>query len=196
MLKQDADVSDDYNGKNWAFQIKDILQRHGLANIWIGQFDREIHFNTIKQRILDMYFQSWYAEIDNSSQLQAYSIFRHNFEFQDYLDNVIDSKYRTALARFRTSSHKLAIESGRFENIMVENRKCRLCTMNTLENEYHFLLVCPFYRDIRIKYLPSYFCSWPTLNKFESIMSSKSKYVQQKLAKFIYFASKNVIKIK
>jgi len=35
--------------------------------------------------------------------------------------------------------------------------------MNMIENEYHFLSVCPFYQDLRRTLLPNYYCSWHTL---------------------------------
>ena len=62
--------------------------------------------------------------------------------------------------------------------------------MNQIENEYHFLLVCPFYNELRTKFLPRYYCVWPTINKikFISIMQSSNKSRIIRLAKFIYFA--------
>ena len=57
--------------------------------------------------------------------------------------------------------------------LMKENANIVLCI---LEDEYHSFLVCPKYRDtcIRAKYLKPYFCHWPSLNKFEYLMSSSS----------------------
>jgi len=64
----------------------------------------------IKQRITDMYLQKWYSEINNSPRLQGYCIFKHNYNTDIYLSCIKESKYRIALARFRTSSHNLSIE--------------------------------------------------------------------------------------
>jgi len=44
----------------------------------------------------------------------------------------------------------------------------------SIENEYHFLLVCPIYIELRRNYFRP-FCRWPTLNKFDQIMSSENK---------------------
>ena len=30
ILKEDADINGNYNGKNWAFHIRTILQQHGF----------------------------------------------------------------------------------------------------------------------------------------------------------------------
>ena len=56
--------------------------------------------------------------------------------------------------------------------------------MNVTENEFHFVLVCPFYRDLRIKLLPCYYYTWPTVTKFKLLMQNKQCGVVKKLAKY------------
>ena len=51
MLKEDADINCSYNGKNWASQIKQILQEHGFDYVWHLQSEIEIPFDSIKFRI-------------------------------------------------------------------------------------------------------------------------------------------------
>ena len=88
------------------------------------------------------------------------------------------------------SSHDLAIETGRYVNVERENRICEHCNINVIENEYHFLLVCPKFRHLRIQYFKSYFCHWPSIRKFETLMSSQSKSNLLSLSKYLYFAFK------
>ena len=90
----------------------------------------------------------------------------------------------------RLSSHQLEIERGRYTNIERNDRKCKQCDMNLVENEFHFILVCPKSRIIKNKYLKRYFCQWPTINKLQNIFMEKSKRVVTNLAKYIYFATK------
>ena len=52
------------------------------------------------------------------------------------------------------------IEKGRHYNISREFRVCIYCE-TLLEDEYHLMLVCPLYDDIRNKYLPLYYCHIP-----------------------------------
>ena len=88
ILQADTYANTHYNGMNWAYQIKNILQQHGLEYIWNQQHINEIPFEFIKQRILDMYNQKWYSDINNSSRLQSYSIFKHNFYAREILENI------------------------------------------------------------------------------------------------------------
>ena len=190
MLKNDAENNISYRGSNWAYHIKSLLDELGLSYIWQQQTDIAIPFNLIRQRILDSYYQSWYANINNSNRLQMYSRYKHNFQIENYLDFIYEKKFKTAFTKFRLSSHDLAIERGRYENIPRDERICKNCNLNMVENEFHFLLVCPKYRDLRRKYLKRYYCQWPTLNKFDDLMSKTSKPVIMNLAKFLYFAMK------
>ncbi len=43
----------------------------------------------------------------------------------------------------------LAIETGRFRSIPLEERLCVLCDLNVIEGEKHFLCNCKLYEDIR-----------------------------------------------
>jgi len=76
-----------------------------------------------------------------------------------------------------------------------EQRKSKFCNTNSIENEYHFLLVCLIYIELRRTYFRAYFCRWPTLNKIDQIMSSKNKIQVNMLTKFIYDALKSEIAV-
>jgi len=55
-----------------------------------------------------------------------------------------------------------------------------------IENEFHLLLVCPNYYDLRRKFLKPYFCHWPTIRKIETLLCNKNMVQLSNLAKFIY----------
>lgn len=188
MLKEDADNGLSYNNKNWAFHIKTMLNQIGMSNVWLQQNAETINIQIIKLRILDIYKQSWYTNINNSSRLESYSLHKHTFELEQYLNVINKDKHRIALTKFRVSSHNLEIEKGRHENTPRENRKCRNCPLNLIETEYHFLLVCPKYYNLRRKFLKPYFCRWPTLQKYETLLSSTNVKSLNNLASYLYYA--------
>ncbi|KAL3700010.1 hypothetical protein R1sor_018032 [Riccia sorocarpa] len=63
--------------------------------------------------------------------------------------SINDRKVRHAFARFRISAHTLNVEEGRWKNIPREDRICSVCTLGKVEDEYHTLLVCPGFSDLR-----------------------------------------------
>ena len=91
-----------------------------------------------------------------------------------YWKSIITTKKYTSLTRFRLSSHELLIEKERHLLIQREDRLSKYCNMNMVENEYHFLLVCPKYANLRKQYLTNY-CRWPSVEKFKNLMSSKTQ---------------------
>ena len=71
-----------------------------------------------------------------------------------YLDILLIAKYRYAVTRLRTSSHRLAIETGRWTKPHCTPRFERKCQ---LEEEFHLMLECPLYRDLRVIYIRKYY---------------------------------------
>jgi predicted house-cleaning noncanonical NTP pyrophosphatase (MazG superfamily) len=45
------------------------------------------------------------------------------------------------------------IEKGRYSNLKPEDRICKLCNKNEVEDEFHFVMKCSFYKDLRSKLL-------------------------------------------
>lgn len=183
-----TDSGNSYNGTNWASCIKSMLDNLGLSYIWLQQGEIDIPLSLIKQRIFDHYYQTWYTDINNSNRLITYARYKHEFNCENYLDFIANNKYKVAFTRFRLSSHDLQIERGRYENIARNERICKCCNMSKIENEYHFLLVCPLYAELRRNFFKPYFCHWPNMNKFDNLMMSKSKQAILNVAKFIYNA--------
>jgi hypothetical protein len=59
------------------------------------------------------------AEINNTDsnpKLRTYKLFKSNFQFESYLSSPTNINHAIALAKFRISSHNLAIETGRYTN--------------------------------------------------------------------------------
>ena len=77
----------------------------------------------------------------------------------------------------------LDIKMGRFASVARDCRICKVCSLNQIESEYHFILCCPMYRCLRTKYFGN--VHWPSLQKFVSIMFCKTKSHMLKLSMFI-----------
>ena len=60
-----------------------------------------------------------------------------------YLQQINDFATRQRLAKCRCSDHDLRIESGWHKKLSVEERVCKKCNNNAVEDEIHFLCECP-----------------------------------------------------
>ena len=54
----------------------------GLTNLWENQFNMSINYTSIKQRILNVFQQSWYSSIYNSTRLETCCLFKNSFNLE------------------------------------------------------------------------------------------------------------------
>ena len=106
---------------------------------------------------------------------------------KNYLQYDFDTNILTKL---RSGSLKLYLETGRYDNIPRDNRICRCCKMNNIEDEYHFVLICPAYRTLRCNFLPKYYCSWPNTRKLIFLLQAGSKSLTKNLCNYLKAAWK------
>ena len=95
-------------------------------------------------------------------------------------------KFRFVLSRIRMSSHKLHIEAGRWhkpQSISLNERKCLNC--NNIEDEFHFILECTRYNEIRRKYIKKYFWRRPNIPKFIELMKTTNTSIIRNLASYV-----------
>ena len=127
--------------------------------------------------------------MENSTSLILYKNYKLTFELETYLC-FLPMKFRVALTRFRLAAHSLRIVTGRFAQNREERhvRICNLCRCADVEDEYHFLLICPVYGDIRKKYINAYYYRRPSVFKFIDLLQCSGVYVIKRLSKYIYEA--------
>ena len=141
-------------------QIRFLLKELCFEYVWLqqGVENDQLFLEIFQSRVKELYYNKWRHGIENSSKLSIYLTFKNSLEWEVYLNiGIIKmSKLRAALTRFRCSSHVFNIEMSRRNGILLEGRLCAFCENNrivVIEDEYHFLLHCPRYNNIRKKYL-------------------------------------------
>ena len=97
--------------------------------------------------IIYQFLQGWRLSLEITEKLCFYKLIKTNFVMEEYLRKGLNVKL---LSNVRFSTLKLNIECGRFINLIRNERICKCCNMNTIENEYHFVMVCPAYRQFRL----------------------------------------------
>ena len=118
--------------------------------------------------------RNWHDRTNNSSKANFYQTVMQ-FQFQPYLENINVYKYIQALRKLRVFSHILAIECGRWARptrIHIGERRCVNC--NFLADEFHFVIECNMYTNLRIQYLPKYNWERPSMYKFVELVNTTS----------------------
>ena len=83
-------------------------------------------------------------------KLSLYSKIKHKFAIEPYTN--LPFRDRQIISKMVGSTHKLQVEIGRHHEIPREKRVCKLCNLNKVEDEDHFITECPAYADIRSEY--------------------------------------------
>lgn len=149
----------------------------------------KIHLYTNEQtRILD-------AIQNTASQpkLRTYKLFKSNYCIEPYLTLNLPNKLYKSIARFRTSSHNLRIETGRHESpkLPLEERICNKCDRNEIEDELHCMLLCSHNNQHRTKllniasnYIPDIH-NLDSRDKFIALMCNKQPEIIVALGHFL-----------
>ena len=145
---------DDMERHNWASEIRMLLCKFGFESVWLEQCvpHRSSFIANFREKLKEYYIERWQMQLKNSSKLAIYSTFKLNFGLESYLGGCLSRQLCITFARFRSSCLPLEIDNGRKSGLLVEERICKFCeakNLSIMEDEYHFLLCCPTYNDIR-----------------------------------------------
>ena len=94
------------------------------------------------------------------------------------------------ISKFRASNHKLMIEIGRYDQIPREDRLCSICRCNQIEDEHHFLFVCPKYSILRDEFYRKIKYHLPNIKQLSPIkvttelINSPNYFVNIQMLKF------------
>ena len=171
----------------WGLMIQEHLMVNGFGNIWIDQergvsssFHREF-----KQREIDNFWQEEHRgmEESRSRRFVNYLSFKEGHDRELYLGDIRVTKFRKALTRFRFGINELRA-NRRFINPQA-NRVCPFCTYE--ETDFHFLVKCAMYRELRAKYILKY---WINLNNVsvKDLVSNGNLDIVRNTAVFIFYA--------
>ena len=168
-----------------------MLFRLGFYEAWYNQSvgNEALFLSSLKQRLKDIFIQEWHTRLQETSRAIFYRNFT-NFGYKPYLDLLVSDIFRHSLTRLRTSSHRLEVEVGRWarsERALL-SIDCAPRVLNVLEDEYHFVIICQRYNDLRRKYIKPYYYIRPVMFKFLDLIQSTSLIIVKNLAIFVYKA--------
>ena len=175
----------------WTSKVKNLLERNGFAEVWKypESVDVNLFIRVLKIRLLDTFISEAREGVRKRSSLLLFKELNTNYETAPYLKLLCNAKYRKALAKIRLSSHTLAIETGRHNDIRRDIRKCKFCNLNDIEDEFHFILICPLYSDLRKELIPKYYTRSPSMFKLIQLLNCTGIKNLKNLANFIIKAT-------
>ena len=146
------------HGKSWERRLLSYMSENNLET-YLKDTDLSVK-NLVKRIATELKSiddQNWRDKVwndtgqENGNKLRTYRLYKSNLMTDEYVKINLERSHRRILAKFRSGSLPLQIETGRYKKpkVPLNNRICNLCTDNVIEDEIHFLLCCDFYSDIR-----------------------------------------------
>ena len=159
VLLWDRELCSQNNGINtWSGEIDTIFQNYNL-----GYFAENLNLFPLKEVIGTLRSNmksSQNLDLETRCgmpQLRTYIKFKDFYRKPSFLQKPLSFIQRKFLSKFCVSCLELQICTGRYMRLPEAERVCKVsdsCTAESLvESEFHFLLACPAYLDIRQAWL-------------------------------------------
>ena len=173
---------DNMGKQTWASCIRQMLSNCGFYYVWfqhnVGNV--KMFLKEFKTRLQDIFKQELFSTLRDKTRYNLFRSFKTDFSRESYLLDIDVYYFRTALSLLRMGVLPINNNLFRFSD-NIQFRNCPLC-IDKLENEYHFLYVCPLYIDLRRRFLAD---KPPCLSIL--LLKKDSAHVRA-VAKYVYFS--------
>lgn len=132
---------------NWSSEIKNIFAEMDMLHF----FDNKCLVNLAycKTTLHELACNRWLNECYSKPKLRTYVLMKNTFEVEPYVLLDLSRSLRSYVAKIRTGTLQLMIETGRYRSLQIDERTCILCQNGEVETECHFLFNCIILSNIR-----------------------------------------------
>ena len=111
--------------------------------------------NQVKNTMKLSYNKVWKSRIQEIRKGKFFTDIKKDISFEPYLSSALTRGERVLITKLRTSDHDLEIEKGRRHRPVIprENRLCKFCNNNQIEDEMHFIFECTPYEPQKSNFL-------------------------------------------
>jgi hypothetical protein len=136
---------------NWCYWTYKGLKDLNLEHIWQSEkIVSEHHFiKLVRELIFRKEENEWKIKMEKKTKLRTYRKLKSELKLEEYIIEIERYK-RRHLTMLRGGTNKLRIERGRWVGEKLEERICKICDCEEIEDEKHFLLACPRYVRERV----------------------------------------------
>lgn len=132
---------------SWGSEIKHIATSLGFNTDL--NYGETYPLTLAHNKFLDKNRHTWQSEAYQKPKLRTF-VQIHDFESKQLLVKCDLTRYqRSLVSQLKLGILPLKIETDRYQGIPPEMRLCKTCSMNTTEDEAHFLFTCPALSRVR-----------------------------------------------
>ena len=144
--------------RSWNKEVKDILAQCNIPeafdrDCW-HRYPTDLIIGQVKQQLTEQAHLERRTAGATMSRLKIYN----DCGFQPpvtpdepdlYIRSNLSRTQRSHIARLRTGTLPIAIETGRYRHIPANERLCKYCTSEEVEDEFHILFTCSLYQQLK-----------------------------------------------
>jgi hypothetical protein len=133
--------------QSWFTEVQYIVSTLGLnSNIIDGEL---VCLTEAYNKLLERNRNMWHLEAEKKPKLRTY-IRIHDFDSKQTLLKANLTRYqRSLLSQLKFGILPLKLETDRYQGIPIEQRICKICDIKSVEDEPHFLFICPALAEAR-----------------------------------------------
>ena len=89
--------------RSWGKSIKGMLEKNGFGYVWLNQgvVFKNSFIKTLKQRLIDQYWQDWHAKIEQKDRFTKYKQIKEDHSSELYLKEITVTKFRKIFTKLR-----------------------------------------------------------------------------------------------
>ena len=166
--------------KNWVHSTRSILK--DTSTNYQPTLDCSHSLNQYKAVVISMYDTEWRSSLnyinpqsESGGRLSIYRTIKNTPNTESYVINTRSVGGRRVLAGLRMGCLPLAVETGRYCNTPYQDRVCRLCDRGEVEDQPHFLCICPAFQNLR-HHLFNH-CNSLSSNFYQLSLEEKVKFI-------------------
>ena len=141
---------------SWFSDLKSILKEcnleHLLCDDPLSIMGTSDIVKTARTKLESKQVSSWETDVEKQRKLRFYRLFKTDFKVEPFVTINLPTSHRSLLAQLRYGVLPLKLETGRFINLPINERKCIFCDEQVVETEIHFLFECNLYTTLRTKF--------------------------------------------
>ena len=154
-----CDLKGNNSCRNWNFRARKQFQKYNVQENYqiLHYIEPNYICSLIEDKVFEDFVQKWHSDLNRNSarsctggnKLRTYRLMKNDFHAEPYCFEIMSRKHRGSLAKFRSGTVPIKIETGRYQNLDLSERVCFHCA-SCIEDEEHVLMVCPIYEDLRM----------------------------------------------
>ena len=138
----------------WYSQLKHILYYCNMEDCLDDAVKCDLDVLEARLKVLNR--NKWWNEAAEKPKLRTFIEIQDRNLRQVVVRKNMSRAHRSVTSKFICGVLPLMIEVGRFKDVPLEDRICRICDKKEVESELHFLGICPALKEVRERHLKEF----------------------------------------